>query len=83
MTEEERVTKALDTLAELCDREAYTTGEETADYNLRENSYSRRSAAEEILRHYRETEVLKNLVITLNVNGAIPVRPMTKTEMQS
>lgn len=65
-TKDDRIEKALDTLAELCDA---TDNEQ----------YGRRSAAEEILRHYRETEMVKNIVIT--VNGAVPVRPMTRAEV--
>lgn len=65
-TKDDRIEKALDTLAELCG----DTGNE---------QYGRRSAAEEILRHYRETEMVKNIVIT--VNGAVPVRPMTRAEV--
>jgi hypothetical protein len=71
--QEEHVQKALDTLAELCDQKDSDEG------------YGRRNAAEEILRHYREvelTERLKDIVITLNVNGAIPVRQMTRMEIQ-
>lgn len=71
---QQRIEKALDTLTELCD---------TPEDAVRDSDYTRKSAAEEILRHYREERLMKNLVVTLNVNGAVPVRPMTRTEMES
>lgn len=51
-----------------------------------EDAYTRRSAAEEILRHYREERVFSSVLrdgLTININGAVPVRPMTRTEMES
>lgn len=68
-----RIEKALDTLAELCD---------ISEEDCNDRTYNRRAAAEEILRHYRETEVFKNLVITVNHTGAVPVRPKTLAELK-
>lgn len=68
--DQERIDKALDTLAEICD---------LPEEDCNDRTYQRRGAAEEILRHYRENEMVKNIHIT--VNGAVPVRPMTRGEV--
>lgn len=82
MTKDERIEKALDTLAELCEAAPKFQGD--AVYEQREAYYGRRAAAEEILRHYREADLLKTLKhvrVDLTVNGAIPVRPMVRQEL--
>lgn len=71
-TKSARIEAALDTLAAIC----ALSDEEISSMN---NIYEKRSAAEEILRHYREAEMVRNITIT--VNGAVPVRPMTRAEM--
>lgn len=71
MNKEARVEKALDTLAEICDMDF-------KNREARDGQYERRAAAEEILRHYRETELLKNLVITVKMEGHVPVRPVER-----
>lgn len=75
-TREEAIQKAIDTLVDCCDPT------EGGEYDV---DHGRRQAAENILSHYRETDLLdgmKEISVTLNVNGAIPVRPMTKAEVQ-
>jgi hypothetical protein len=82
-TEVEHVQKALDTLMELCDPAIPNVGEDKYDVQARVSD--RRNAATEILAHYRDErfrEQLKEVTVTLNVNGAIPVRPMTRFEME-
>lgn len=70
-----RVETALNTLEEICKMTQ-------AELESRPNIYEKRSAAEEILRHDRETRMLKEMNITVNVVGAVPVRPMTRAEMK-
>jgi len=85
MTQEEHLQKALDTLAELCDTPAMPDDTDTR-YSYVEALGNRRRAAEEILSHYRDENTIKafkEVVVTLNVNGAIPVRPMTRFEMEN
>jgi len=72
LTREQRIEKALDTLAELCDVQ-----------NPNDDQYGRRSAAEEILRHYREEDMReKGINVNLTVNGAVPVWTMTRVEVE-
>lgn len=74
-TKDEAVQKAIDTLAELCD---------VTEADERDIHFSRRQSATSILDHYRETEfaeTLKHIAIDLTVNGAFPVRPMTRAEV--
>lgn len=67
-TREERIEKALDTLAELCDVK-----------NPTDDQYGRRGAAEEILRHYREEDLReKGVNVNLRIEGHVPVRPVTR-----
>ena len=69
-TREERIEKALDTLAELCDVQ-----------NPTDDQYGRRGAAEEILRHYREkdmTDPERGVVIRVYMEGHVPVRPVER-----
>lgn len=76
MTETERIEKALDTLAELCDK----SGD---DGVTRDEDYTRKSAAEEILRHYRErsmTDPERGVVINVRMQGHVPVRPVDRAE---
>lgn len=83
-TRDEAIQKAIDTLAELCDPVPYIE-EESDRYEVRERTDTRRRSAEQILDHYREQDTmqaLKTLAIELTINGAIPVRPMTKAEVQ-
>lgn len=63
---EKYVLKALDTLAELCDK-----AHDGEDKTFQENS-DRLRAAEAILQHARE----KNIQLT--VNGYVPVRPIER-----
>jgi hypothetical protein len=70
MTKDEHIQKALDTLAELCD----VTREQADD-----SVYQRRSAAEEILRHYREGRMFEEgVTVNLHIDGHVPVRPVQK-----
>lgn len=65
---DERVEKALDTLAELCDVQ-----------NPSDDQYGRRGAAEEILRHYREEDLReKGITVTVKMEGHVPVRPVER-----
>lgn len=76
-TSEERIESALDVLKDICEM-PYEQLQE-AKY------YEKRAAAEEILRHYREERVFRKLLedgITLHINGALPVRPMTRSEVK-
>jgi hypothetical protein len=72
-TKEDRIEKALDTLALICDM--------SDEESTRDSTYGRRTAAEEILRHYREKDALNPLRIEVTVNGAVPVRPMMRGEV--
>ncbi len=75
MTEEEHVQEALDTLAELC--KPIPNGAEDPDKH-----YTRKSAAEEILRHYREKNALeKGINVNLKIEGHVPVRPLERAVM--
>ena len=69
-TRKERIEKALDTLAELCDVQ-----------NPTDDQYGRRGAAEEILRHYREkdmTDPERGVVVRVYMEGHVPVRPIER-----
>lgn len=71
-TREERIEKALDTLAELCD---------PAPNGLTDRQYERKSAAEEILRHYREQDMTnpdRGVVVRVYMEGHVPVRPVER-----
>jgi hypothetical protein len=73
MTENEHIQKALDTLAELC---APAPEEDTTD-----RQYHRRGAAEEILRHYRETRAFREGIrLIVSIDGHVPVRPVEKVQ---
>lgn len=83
MNEQDRVEKALNTLAEMCDAPPIDPNHDMYGARLEQRN-QRIRAAEEILSHHREesfSRTLKEIAITLNVNGAIPVRPMTRSEV--
>lgn len=72
-TKEERIEQALDVLAEIMREE-----------NPSDRQYERRAAAEEVLRHYREGDLVRSikedgLTVNLRVDGHIPVRPKVRT----
>lgn len=70
MTEDEHVQKALDTLAELCD---------PTPEGITERQYDRKSAAEEILRHYRESRAFREGIrVIVTMEGHVPVRPVER-----
>ena len=70
MNQEEYIEKALNTLAELCD---------LSEGRVDDSTYQRRSAAEEILRHYREDRVFaEGITVNVRMDGHVPVRPVMK-----
>lgn len=74
-----RIEKALDVLQEIAEGKY-----DLDNFDTRDSIYQRKSAAEEILLHYRTYKFFRDVVengLTINVNGAIPVRPMTRTEV--
>lgn len=76
MNKDQAIQKAIGTLAELCD------DKENGSYDT--PSSARRQAAEEILRHYREDALVDRLKhIEVTINGAVPVRPMTRSEVSA
>lgn len=77
MTDQQRIDEALDCLREIMNH----------DGPLEDRQYERRAAAEEVLRHFREGELLREikangLKISVVTDSPIPVRPMTRAEMK-
>lgn len=68
-TKDDRIEKALDTLAEICDMRE----------EERDSTYGRRAAAEEILRHYREEQMFTKGII-VRIEGHVPVRPVERAK---
>lgn len=71
---EDAVQVAIDTLVVQC---RDTTDSET------DRSYGKRGAAEAILNYHRDMSLLAvgGKGINVTVNGAVPVRPMTRSEV--
>lgn len=71
--DETHIANALDTLSEICKMTQ-------ADLENNPSTYERRASAEEILRHFREGDLVRDIKqngITINISGAVPVRPKT------
>jgi hypothetical protein len=76
-TREERIEQALDTL----DQIQRMTQEEFFEAMNTDYAYRRQNAAEEVLRHYRERDLVTQLAnINVTVNGHVPVRPVVRGE---